>query len=309
MKLLVVNFHYFREKRYSSGIYPISRAALSKQVDALSKDYLFVDQASIIDYLNGRQSKLGGEKCCLLTWDDGLKEQMQAFEFLQELGVPALFYIPTQPIVTHRVLDVHQLHLIRSRQSDEALYQSLVERFGIDTYAFDEQALANQYRYDNDLARKVKFFLNFVLSAEERASLIQQWFLELVPDEEAFAKSFYMDQADIRVLADANALGAHGHSHIPLAPLSQQAAQAEIETSILLLSEMTNQTIQSFSYPYGGKTAVSEQLLPCFEHTSIQFALTMWRGENDLDANDREPLLLQRVDTNDAPGGKNYVLN
>lgn len=309
MNLLAVNFHYFREEIYPSGIYPTSEAALRQQIDALAKEYEFVDQATIIEYLDGDRPILSGKKCCLITWDDGLKEQMQAFDLLQELGVPAVFYIPTRAVITHQVLDVHKLHLVRSQKSDAHLYQSLVEKFSIDKYVFDEVALANQYRYDNTLARKVKYFLNFMLNAKEKAALIQSWFLELVPSEEGFAQSFYMDAADIRKLATVNAIGAHGHSHIPLAPLSTAAAQEEIEVSVSLLSEMIDLPILSFSYPFGGKTAVSEKLLPCFANTNIRFALTMWRGENRLHDPMFEPFLLHRVDTNDAPGGKKNTLN
>lgn len=48
MELLIVNFHYFREEMYSSGIYPVSRQRLLYQVEELSKTYAFLSQDELV---------------------------------------------------------------------------------------------------------------------------------------------------------------------------------------------------------------------------------------------------------------------
>ena len=101
-------------------------------------------------------------------------------------------------------------------------------------------------------------------------------------------------------------LGSHGHAHIPLA--QSENSKNDILTSINFLEQLTQKPILSFSYPYGSTAAVNASTTEHFIDTNVVFALTMWRGNNDLDK-PFNPLLLNRVDTNDAPGGKNYINN
>lgn len=300
MKILAVNFHYFREEIYHAGIYPVSRAALSKQVDALAKEYTFISQEQLIGLL---KNEIPDEKnYCVITIDDGLKEQMQAFDYLQSLGIPSILYVPSYPIQAKKVLDVHKLHYIRTHMKDQDLYDLLNQQFNIDAIQFDEASLANQYRYDEPLSRKVKYFMNFLLTHEEKQEAIDLLFAQLVTNETSFAENLYMNEADIRTLAQAGALGSHGHRHLPLATLSAAEAKADIDLSLEYLESIGEKPIRSFSYPYGGKDAVNESLIKHFEVTQVEFAFTMWRGLNsDL----HQPYLLHRIDTNDAPGGKN----
>lgn len=302
MKLLAVNFHYFREETYASGIYPVSKASLIRQIDALAKEYQFVSQPDMLRLM--QQDKPDDKAYCVITIDDGLKEQMDAYCVLKQQGVPSILYVPSYPIQAQRVLDVHKLHYVRTQMKDADLYELLDSHFQLSKHAFDDAALANQYRYDEPLSRKVKYFLNFVLTNEQKQQAIDLLFDALVSDEATFARNLYMSEADIRYLSDENALGSHGHRHLPLATLTAQEAREDIQTSLHYFEQLIGKPIPSFSYPYGGKDAVNEQLPTLFENTSVQFAFTMWRGINEEEIK-QTPYLLRRIDTNDAPGGKN----
>lgn len=301
MKLLAVNYHYFRESSYSVGIYPTSQLALAHQIDQLQRQYDFVSQEQIASWLQRRQFPQGN--FCLLTFDDGLQEQMAAFDFLEKRGIPAIFYVPTAPIQSKKVLPVHQLQFLRTRLRDAGIFDFLHANTAIGSYQFDEQLLENQYRYDSPLSRQVKYYLNFVLQQKEQQALVQQLFDSLVSDEAEFAGNLYMQEADLRKLAEAGALGAHGSAHVPLASLTPAAAAADISASVEYLEAVGGNKIRSFSYPFGGKSAVSASLGPMLEMVGIQFAFTMQRGINQPEQF-QNPLFLHRVDTNDAPGGK-----
>lgn len=305
MKLLVVNFHYFREEKYSSGIYPISRAALDKQIDALAKYHTFISQSELLEIFKSKNFPEG--TFCLLTIDDGLKEQMEAFMFLATKGIVPVLYVPTFPIQNRKVLDVHKLHFVRTQLKDQDIFEILDEKFRISAFQFDNDVLANQYRYDSEISRKVKFFMNFVLDNQQKEDSINSLFSQLIADEKSFADQLYLSEDDLKLLANADALGSHGHRHIPLATLLTPEAKEDILTSIKYLEELTGKPVQSFSYPYGGREAVNENLSPVFINTNVKFALTMWRGINDLQ-DISNPLFLKRIDTNDAPGGKNNSL-
>lgn len=303
MNLLAVNFHYFREEKYTGGIYPISKVELQKQLDEIAKSYQFIGQNEVIDLLKNKQQST--KNYCVITIDDGLKEQMQAFDFLNEMGVPSILYVPTYPLKHKKVLDVHKLHYVRTKMNDNDLYDLLNEQYQIDKIKFDEMALANQYRYDSDLSRKVKYFLNFSLSPTQKKVAIDFFFSKLVEDEHDFSSNLYMNDADLIKLAKADSLGSHGENHLPLATLAPQKAALEIAHASQYLESITNQKITSFSYPYGGKDAVNDSIPKLFDATDIEFAFTMWRGLNTEHDLKNQPYLLKRIDTNDAPGGKN----
>jgi peptidoglycan/xylan/chitin deacetylase (PgdA/CDA1 family) len=297
MNLLAVNFHYFREATYPAGIYPTSRAGLEKQVEALHRQYKFVSQETIAGWVRKQDFPEGN--FCVLTFDDGLREQMDAFDLLFSKGIPAVFYVPADPIRFQKVLPTHQLHYIRTTLSDRDIFDFLKKNTGIAQYAFDEQVLENQYRYDEGLARRVKFYLNFVLPEKEKETLVGQMFRSLVADESAFAHEFYMSEQDLRRLAKAGALGSHGSAHLPLAALPQAEAERDIADSVEYLQSVGGRSILSFSYPFGGEAAVSHSLAPILERTGIQFAFTMKRGSNRTEQL-RDPLFLRRVDTKDV---------
>ncbi|MFZ6012425.1 MAG: polysaccharide deacetylase family protein [Bacteroidota bacterium] len=300
-KLLIVNYHYFRDEKPSSGIYPVSSAEFISQLDALSRRYIFCGKEEIVKWIKTGYFPDG--KFCLITFDDGLREQMEAVEILVRKGIPGIFFVPVGPYLDHAALPVHKLHFVRSVLPDDEVY-SLVEKHStIASYAFDREKLSAQYRYDNEKARRLKYFMNFVLSPDESDSLTHQLFLQVMDDEKQFATRLYMQEGDLVNLSRKNMLGSHGTRHKPLATLSSSQAKHDIAESIKYLEELTQSTIDAFAYPYGSKAAVPADASEQFAGTSIEFAFTMFRGLNT-EKEMMERFFLKRVDTNDAPGGK-----
>lgn len=303
MKLLAVNFHYYREEKYASGIYPVSNQEFARQIEVLSKQYTFIGQSDLISWINKGEYPEGNY--CIITFDDGLKEQMNAFDWLVKQGIPAIFFVVSKPIMEQCVLNVNKLHYIRTKLTDKELTSYISSYYPEKVKNIDLKEASTQYRYDNDEAKMVKYLLNFSLSDKEKRSILDNCFNELVPNEAEFSKALYMDESDLNRLSRAGMLGSHGHAHLPLAKVDYQTAKEDILTSIQYLEQTTQSPIRSFSYPYGSKVAVNENLLSIFKDTHVQFAFTMWRGRNEI-AQGINPYLLYRIDTNDAPGGKNY---
>lgn len=299
MKLLIVNFHYYREERYSSGIYPVNQAGLTSQLSEIAKQYDFISQQDLADCFNKQQFPKGN--FCLITFDDGLKEQMQAFDLLQSKGIPAVFYVPAKPLVENKVLDVHKAHLIRTKLSDAELLKQLQQENNYSYSLDDEQKAQTQYKYDDVIAREVKFQLNFKLLPKQKEDFLDAIFQRIFGEEKDFSSSFYMDKKDLNQLAEKNQLGAHGYNHVPLAVTANP--ELDIKKSIDFLYQTTNKPVLSFSYPYGSTEAVNTHIASLVKAHQIKFALTMWRGLNDLNT-ETNPHLLLRIDTNDAPGGK-----
>ncbi len=300
MNLLIVNFHYYSNEIYPSGIYPISPVNFANQINTLSKMYDFVGQKEISDWIKTGESPEGNY--CLITFDDGLKQQMNAFNWLVENEIPAIFYVPAKPFVEKTILDVHKLHLIRTKTNDADLLDLTNETFDIEFTHQNALEAKNQYRYDSVSSQKLKYILNFIIPEKEKKKLIDNYFVKIFGNEEAFCNLFYMDENDVKLISNKGMLGNHGYAHKPLATLSVNDAKEDVLKSTIFFEKLTQNKLISFSYPFGGKSAVNEVVTSIVKSSNYDFGLTMHRGLNDTL---EHPFLLKRIDTNDAPGGKN----
>ena len=294
MSLLAVNHHYFRLVGTGQGIYPTTPEGLTAGVEKLRARWHIGTETDIIKYCRG-----GGadEAVCILTFDDGLKEQMNALALLDSLGITAMYFVPTAPLLQHNVLDVHKLHMIRTSLRDMDLATNLQKRFNFGAYEFDEQLIATQYRYDEPISRKVKYFLNFVLDPLARREWTSLLFAELFGSESAASEALYMSAEDLRMLARRHLLGTHAHSHVPLATLTAAESQHEIEKSLDVLEHVSGQRPLGISYPFGGKSAVSDLVLTAAQAAGLRYGFTMERGINMQSGAD--PMALKRIDVND----------
>lgn len=303
MNLLIVNYHYYREERYQSGIYPTNKSALLNQVDEISKQgYRFTSVKELTEMNFARGGEIR-EKLCLITFDDGLKEQMSAYEVLWSLGIPSHFFVCSFPYTENDFIDVHKIHLLRTKIKDEELYGYLNEASKIEQYEFDFDKLSIQYRYDNLLSRKIKYYLNFVLKNGEKQKVLGEIFDEVFANWKENLSNYYFSREDLLTLDEQHLLGAHGHSHNPLATMTLNEATDDIEKNLGFLESVGCKNVNTFTYPYGGKSAVREDLEETMKSLGIIYAFTMNRDLNPSKAN---PLCLNRFDTNDVYGGKNF---
>lgn len=300
MKLLAVNFHYIREKIYENGIYPRNLKQLSDQLDVLSKYYEFISQNDLINIVKNKN--FINKKYCLLTFDDGLKEQMNALELLNQKGIPGVFYVTTNSIRNNKVVNVHKLHHIRSIMSDVDVFKFIDSKIDSNIIQYPEN-INELYRYDPLETKKLKYLLNFILDSDTKDILIDELFKQIAYEGE-FSKELYMSVDDIKKLDKQGYLGTHSDLHLPLATLSDKEISKDIKDSLDFLHNSCEvNKIRSISYPYGGPKAVSQKVADISEQFGFDFGLTMFRGLNEIKDFD-SPLLLKRVDTNDAPGGK-----
>ena len=239
-----------------------------------------------------------------MTFDDNLREQLSAYQYLRECKIPAVFYSTTLPYLENQVHDVHKMHEIYAKYSDEELIGWLDRRFNFKDHVFTEEAIKNSYKYDLNEKKRIKIFLNFVLSANDRKKAIDQLCSEIILDSDQFRNELYLPMGELRHLAKEGMLGTHTHSHLPLASIPIDKANREILLSVQYLERMTNVKMQSISYPYGRHGAVNRAVAKEAEKIGLRFGLTMHRGINDMNDLRNDSMLLKRIDTNDAPYGK-----
>lgn len=303
MRLLAVNHHYVRDEEARGGIHPVSFAELLRRVLGASKIFRPIDARTLAAGLDG--DAVGD--ALVVTFDDGLAEQAHAARRLADHGIPSICFVPTAPIVDGRLLDVHRIHLLRSTTGDAEIAAELASRFGATFTDLDMEQARSQYRYDADPARQVKFFLNFVLAGQEREAWTQTAFARHCGEERAAALGLYMDVETIRDLAKVGALGCHGHSHKPLARLTEAEQRADLGLSRQILEDIVGPVALGLAYPYGGPDAVDARTIAVAAELGFVYGFTMRRGINTWTGASDAPLALSRIDTNDVEGAVSGV--
>jgi peptidoglycan/xylan/chitin deacetylase (PgdA/CDA1 family) len=292
--LLAVGYHYVaaEQPREPRAIFPVTTDGLRAQLELLGRSWAFVSRDELLAAAAGEATL--PERACAVTFDDGLRCQAElARPVLEELGVPAIFFVPGKPVAEGRVLHVHKVHAIRERAGDAELFEL------VGAEDVPEDVAREHYRYDTPEAARVKYLLNMVLAADERERVVGAAFAELFPDEAAFAAELYMSRDQIRALASS--VGAHSYAHEPLALMSPEELDRDLERCTALLEEITGARPRAFSYPHGTASTVDVGTARRLAAAGYRVAFTMERALNrSLD----QPLLLGRLDANDAPGGK-----
>jgi peptidoglycan/xylan/chitin deacetylase (PgdA/CDA1 family) len=294
VSLLAVGYHYVAAEppRAPRAIFPVTTDGLRAQLELLGRSWEFVSRDELLAAARGEATL--PERACAVTFDDGLRCQAElALPVLEGLGVPAIFFVPGKPLAEGRVLHVHKVHALRERVDDA----ELLELVGGEDVP--EDAAREHYRYDTPQAARVKYLLNMVLPADERDRVVGAAFAEVFPDEAAFAAELYMSRDQLRALASS--VGAHSYAHEPLALMGAEELDRDLERCTALLEEITGVRPRAFSYPHGTPSTVDVGTARRLAAAGYEVAFTMERALNrSLD----EPLLLGRLDANDAPGGK-----
>ncbi|MAG25865.1 hypothetical protein CMI47_09830 [Candidatus Pacearchaeota archaeon] len=295
--LLVVNYHYIRDKIPHMGIHPITPSFFKKQLELISTNgYKFVSVDDVNKVLKTKKNTLP-EKSCLITFDDGLKESYDiGLSILDDMGIPAFFSIISDTIINDKLVGVHKLQYLRTQVDTEDIEYFLSS----DIETLDKKSILNQYPFDDTAVAKIKYLLNFV-----NPGLVDKLFSEFITiPEKDIATKLYMDKDQIKDLYNRGFLGTHSKSHKPLAALADDVLFDDIKSSINDIENLCGGTVKSISYPYGEKTAVDSRVVDVCEELGLVSGFTMFRGINDSDYFFKNPYMLKRLDTTEVFGGK-----
>jgi hypothetical protein len=297
LSLLAINHHYYRLTSSGYGIYPVTPRQLHGEVIKIRESgWRIGTEEDVVAFVSGQLKPR--DKVAVITFDDGLKEQIQAIKDLQDIGAAAICYVPTVPIIDEIVLDVHKLQMIRAKVDDHDLAKELTNSFSFENHVFDDELLSIQYRYDNLVARRIKYFLNFILTEDEKVQWLAKYFCSLFGSEKSVSNKLYMSKSELVLLSKQGMLGSHAHSHVPLSGVTDGVLEEELSKSAQILEDITGKKMLGISYPFGGKSAVSDKVFRESQKHGYNYGWTMTRGVNKERA-EFDPLALERIDVND----------
>ena len=160
--LLAVNFHYIQpEGRYPyPGIYSTPVDQLDDQLLKLSRHFELISGDDLVRAVDGGMGL--PERACIITFDDGLKEQyIEAAPVLERHGVSGIFFICTQPFTEGAALTVHKMHRLRATRPPEQFLTELLEiaetiGLSLNVDQVDDDAANQQYIYDDLATKRIK---------------------------------------------------------------------------------------------------------------------------------------------------------
>jgi len=304
--LTISNYHYIRPKytaKYPS-IFGVTPVEFRKQLLLLLDKGTFVNSKDLLN--NSKQILESNENFYLITFDDGLKEQFDnALPILDELEVPAVFFVNSSNFSEKKVSTVHKIHLLRSIISPDEFVNQLFHFDSIELSDLEKKRAKDIYQYDDEKSAVLKYILNFKMTFKQQEKVIKKMFDHFF-DEEHVLQNLYMNEQSLNELANRGYLGSHSHNHYPLGLLDLELMKFEIENSKKILEKSTNSIIELIAYPFGTKEACTDSVGEIAKNAGFKLGFTTTRGIN---MDFEKPLLLNRYDCNDMPGGKNYKQN
>ena len=203
----------------------------------------------------------------LPTFDDGFKDHIFAAEVLKKYNSIGIFFIPTSPLKNNSMLDVHKTHLILGKvKSSEALNElkKYLQKNKITKFYNKSEKLKYKSAYKNHLdeANKKQFkkIMNYYGSLKFKHKildyLLKKFEINVKP------KDYYMNKKEIKYLQSLGMIiGSHTESHTLLTRLSYREQLKELKNSKIFLEKIINKNIDTFCYPYGGKTSYNDNAL------------------------------------------------
>jgi peptidoglycan/xylan/chitin deacetylase (PgdA/CDA1 family) len=301
--LTVSNYHYIRENYNTNypSIFGVTPDVFRKQLLLLKDKGDFVNSINLVSNTNSILNSK--ENYYFITFDDGLKEQFDyALPILEELDIPAVFFVNSRNFQEKKVSTVHKIHLLRSVISPLDFLKNISRFTEINFSEQDKMKAKSIYIYDDNESAVLKYILNFKMDFSKQESIIKSIF-DVFFDESAVLEELYMSESQIMDLSKKSFLGSHTHNHYPIGLLDDKGIKYELENSKLYFENLTNSKIETVAYPYGTPEACTDEVARIAKEVGYKLGFTTTRGNNSIN---NDYLLLNRFDCNDLIGGKNY---
>jgi len=278
------------------------------QLDHFQEHYHILGRAELLDAI---QSSTPVPNGIVLTFDDGLSDHYDhVFPALRKRKLWGIFYVPTLPYHSKRLLDVHRTHYLLGKVGGQAVLSAIRDMLADDDLLPDcdkRYATRTYQKQENEAAtQEVKRLINYYIKPARRTSLLDKAMNIFCEDEQALACEYYLSQHEILEMIDAGmGIGCHSHSHTLLSNLTREEQKEEIMLSKNIIKTMTRgNQLDSFCFPYGGSHSYNGATLSILRAEGFKFSFSV--DSRDITARDLSQFIfeLPRYDCNEFLHGK-----
>lgn len=311
MPLTIVMYHYVRDLARSR--YPAIKGRtldqFRAQLDHIAAHYEVVTAEAVIAATRGETDL--PDNAAWLTFDDGYADHYaNVFPLLDARGWQGSFFVPAQPVLEGRLLDVNKIHFVLAAAQDpdrlveelrravEAARAQGAELRDWDDYIADYMG---ECHLDTPQVLFVKLMLQKGLPEAVRNAICDALFARFVSaDEAAFAAELYCSPDQLAAMARAGQhIGSHGYGHYWYSSLPRDEQARDVARSLEFLRGLGAPTRDwVMCYPYGGLNA---DTLAVVAEAGCAVGLTTREGVARI--GEDSALELPRVDTISLPAG------
>jgi peptidoglycan/xylan/chitin deacetylase (PgdA/CDA1 family) len=278
-----------------------------RQLDHFAATYRF---CSAEEFYQALETGVPVANTVVLTFDDGFKDHYQfVFPELRRRGIVGIFYIPTYPYRSGKLLDVHRTHMLVGRFGGQRIWEELSGLISPEMLShehvreFQEETYRTQT--NDGYTNRVKRTLNYYIDYAHRERVIDALMLRFFPDEGTLAHEFYATPAEIAEMSEAGMIiGSHTVNHPCMSKLPPDRQRLEIVESFEFLEGITGRPkARTFCYPYGGFHSFTDDTERILDELGCAFSFNVER--RDIEPRDlrHRRQALPRYDCNLFPFG------
>lgn len=244
----------------------------------------------------------------VLTFDDAMSCHYDfVFEILKQRGRWGIFYVPTKPYTSNRMLDVHRVHLLCGRFDGEKLLDACLNLIDETMVPFTkrEEFWENTYtRQDNTAGvSQFKRILNYFVGEEHKSKVIDE--LSRHFGFQDYDINFYVDAEHLgRMSREGMVIGSHTVNHAVMSKLDRDAQAEEIRQSFEFLESVCDSSHRTYCHPYGGSHSYDAATLSLLDEFKVSYSFSV--ESRDIVEEDFVHLKqrLPRYNCNEFPHGK-----
>lgn len=238
---------------------------VKKYLNPISMDTLFDTNGNI---------SLNKKKSVAITFDDGYEINTKyAYEILEDLEIPAIFYTNTYHIGKEENFwwDIFQRIFYLNKLNSHSI------TIKADDISF-ELPFHNSESKENSLFILHRMLKTLVPDIRSKIldNLISETNLKLDLNEEYKPIS----ESGIKKISDNDLflIGGHSHSHCSLGLINTSLAKSEININKKILEEIIGKKIFYFSYPFGGKNDYNQKIIDIIKKCGFVNSVTTSRS-------------------------------
>lgn len=211
----------------------------------------------------------------IITFDDGYADNvLHALPILEEVGVPATFFVSTAHIGTNRVFWWHRLEAMLLRKGE------FPSSFELRDAHFGRVWETTSYEQRKTFYASLCMLMRRIDPDRQKSWLdqLEQWGGQTTVPTDLHR---LMSNDEIRKLAESPwaTVGAHTVSHSALSALTDTQQREEIFSSKATLAQITGQEINTFSYPFGRKCEYNRTTTALCQEAGFRRAAANFPGQ------------------------------
>ena len=277
----------------------VTKASFEKQMSFLRNRFNVLSLNDFIDCIEGRRAF--GYKSCLVTFDDGWKDNYQnAYPLLNEMGIPAVIFITTDFVGTGELFWQEKITELLYRlngayKNDRNITAGTLQKS-------TDKAIESILRSDRG---KLKGEVSaYVSKLKEKKTVEKEDIIRCLnelagkSENRDSTEESFMNWDEIKVMAlNGISFGSHGKSHAILTRLGRSEVEKEALESKTQIEMMLGTPVLSFSYPNGD---YSEEVAEIVQNAGYKVVFSTEGGTHSASDN---PYRIKRINIHEDMTG------